>query len=430
MLLFWGNSNNWEILKPLWEIQGESKPLSSRDGAYVVSFDPEYKVIKCFANSFDVANLAFIDGEFRKITFDFGDFEGGVEVCITNKDCKYEVEYSNENWTKIKETFQKTVSFLYLPTKYYKSKGFSWGDKVNVREGCGKDYEKKKVLYQLPLGAIVEVFEYRDGWYRINPSFGEPKYWPKSLSYNLENPVPQWVKEDYIKHFPPQERVPDKKDFQNRKEQLIAYSKDGFNKRFQRLLDLFPDSEKEKAKKFIFKEEDLKEVLSKLQKEISEAVSEEKLIALEIEATNTFKEMDEDLNNLKEKRALAISSANALRAKDKPTKPSDCENLEEVWSMPSNFLGRKIKIWVRVSSLSESVEKSEIPDIQKYSVIVADPETSKILSPLNLEVRCFKNWAKSIFEEKDKYSSVVITGYIYKESYGLYLEIHGLDWVH
>lgn len=140
----------------------------------------------------------------------FIDLEGGVEQfdCADGKFLFSEKKIDTQ-WVYINCKYVDEKITKIIPLNIYRKMGFIWGNHVNVRDGYGKNYRKHKVLYQFNNGAVVEILEKRDGWFKIKPVMNPSKYCPKG--FDIEK-VPQWVKDDFVMHVPPQ-----KKPLQNKK---------------------------------------------------------------------------------------------------------------------------------------------------------------------------------------------------------------------
>lgn len=216
LYFFDGAKRTLEPITFSWEIQGTlSQPTQYAEGAYFLSFeDDDKQVLFCHIGYYYWAWLGYVDGNFRNISIEVIDLEGGVEVVECDEDLAIALNSLGEKWAYVSVIWKGTEKLIILPKKRFQSLGFVWGNNVNVRDGYGADYKKKKVLYQFQNGAVVDILGEQDGWFRVKPRVESGKFAPHCFDSNA---ISQWVKADFIKHVPPLSK--------NRKENTAANSK-------------------------------------------------------------------------------------------------------------------------------------------------------------------------------------------------------------
>ncbi|NCB46914.1 hypothetical protein EOM81_07845 [bacterium] len=193
------------ILEPItfsWEIQGTlSASTQYSEGAYLLSFDDNDKqVLFCHIGYYNWAWLGYVEGDLRNVTTGVVDLEGGVEIVECNENWYVTLKNLDEKWAHISIFRNGAETLEILPKKNFQSVGFVWGSNVNVRSGYGVDYKKKKVLYQFQNGAVVDIIDEQEGWFRVKPVLSSSQFTPSGFD---SDKIAQWVKADFIRHIPP-----------------------------------------------------------------------------------------------------------------------------------------------------------------------------------------------------------------------------------
>ena len=168
------------------------------DIAFKMSFaDEEKQVLVCRYSYCDAVELGFVDGSIKKVALQIYDTESDSLECSDHY--SFSLEKITEKWAYLKVVYYGKTEITVVPRKIFLSTGFVWGNRVNVRDGYGPDYNKHKVLFQLNNGNMVKILEEREGWFKITNLASGNQFCGDHKNC--------WIQGDFLKNLPPPQRA-------------------------------------------------------------------------------------------------------------------------------------------------------------------------------------------------------------------------------